>query len=172
MLPLLFVLSLLEIAGGLFLEQFKSSLLQNPALLIVLPVMIGMGGNLGSILAARISTALHLGTMDVRIRDPFVLSNGIAIVALAGTMSALVAGAAHTIGNLLGDGAMTFLHLFAITMASGVTLSIFVVFLAVSVTIISYKNGIDPDDTAIPVVTNLCDIMGVLILLGYVALLV
>lgn len=172
MLPLLFVLSLLEIGGGLFLEQFKASLLNNSALLIILPVMIGMGGNLGSIVAARISTKLHLGTMEVSLRDKTVMSNGVSAVALAGTLSVVVSMTAHLIGNVYGDGGMTFLSLLSVTMASGITLAVLVVFVATSVTIFSYRHGVDPDDTAIPVVTNICDIMGVLILIGYVVLLV
>lgn len=172
MLPLLFVLSLMEIMGGLFLEQFKALMVENPALLIILPVMIGMGGNLGSIIAARFSTALHLGTMDESFFDDQVVSNGLATCGLALTLSIFVALVAYGIGNLLGGGVMSFLSLFLVTVASGLTLAILVVLVATSVTIFSYKHGVDPDDTAIPIVTNICDIMGVLILIGYVLLLV
>jgi mgtE-like transporter len=36
----------------------------------------------------------------------------------------------------------------------------------------AYRLGADPDDVAIPVVTNLADVLGVLVLLGVVRLVV
>jgi mgtE-like transporter len=43
-------------------------------------------------------------------------------------------------------------------------LAIFAVVLSVAATYVSYQQGLDPDDTTIPVVTNVCDILGVVVL--------
>jgi Permease, similar to cation transporters len=62
-LPVLCILTIVEVGSGFVLERFEAQLLKYPALLALVPVTIGTAGNLGSILAARLSTALHLGTL-------------------------------------------------------------------------------------------------------------
>jgi len=56
MFPLLVVLSVLEMGSGFVLESLEATYLDNPTLLVLVPVMIGMGGNLGAIFSARLST--------------------------------------------------------------------------------------------------------------------
>ena len=52
--PLLLVLSVLEMGSGMVIEALESTYLENPVLLVMVPVMIGMGGNLGAIVASRL----------------------------------------------------------------------------------------------------------------------
>ena len=56
MLPVLLPLTVIEIGSGLVLGSFEATLLRYPSLLVLVPVTIGTAGNLGSILAARLST--------------------------------------------------------------------------------------------------------------------
>lgn len=170
MIPILMALSLLEMGGGAALERFKHAFLDNPAIIILLPVMIGMGGNLGAIMASRIATRLHLGTLDPDFRDEAIYAHVIAVFALAGTLSVLVAVAVHLIGNVIGMGTLSFARVLLITVSSGLSLAVFVVVMALAVTLYAFRHGIDPDDVAIPIVTNTCDIMGVLILIFYALL--
>lgn len=53
-----------------------------------------------------------------------------------------------------------------ITLVSGMSLAVVVILLSVGATYVSCRFGLDPDDTTIPVVTNVRDILGVLILSG------
>jgi len=64
MLPILAVLTAVELGSGLVLDTFEDTLLRYPSLLVLVPVTIGMAGNLGSVLAARLSTAFHLGLLS------------------------------------------------------------------------------------------------------------
>jgi len=90
MVPILLVLTLLELGSGLVLGRFESTLLASPALLVLVPVTIGTAGNLGSILAARLSTAFHLGTLSFSPTDPDLAGNALATVALALTVFPLI----------------------------------------------------------------------------------
>lgn len=168
MIPVLLVLSLLEMGSGLVLQELEQMFLANPTLLVLVPVMIGMGGNLGSILSSRLSTRLHLGTLDFSPRHPVILGNVAAVLVLALTMFTALGVLAHLVAQppLNVGGGMTLPETMAVSLISGMLLAVVAVLLSVTVTYASYRLGLDPDDTTIPVVTNLCDILGVVILAG------
>ena len=169
MVPLLALLALLQMTSGTVLETFEDQLLENPSLLILVPVMIGTAGNLGSIMSSRLSTQLHLGTLEFSLQNSNVKANVGAVLGLAATVFVLLGFAAWAIGQLLG-GRLTLGEVMFISVVSGMFLAFFVVFASLSATYASYRLGLDPDDTTIPVVTNICDITGVLILFTVVYL--
>lgn len=163
MMPLLIALSVLEMGSGFVLETLEETYLDNPVLLILVPVMIGMGGNLGSILSSRLTTRLHLGTLSFSPYNSDLRTNVIAILALAATVFSALGVAAYAIGRLLGEP-MGLGRLLTITLVSGMTLAVLAVALSIAAAYVSYRLGLDPDDTTIPVVTNVCDILGVVVL--------
>jgi mgtE-like transporter len=163
MFPLLVVLSVLEMGSGFVLESLEETYLDNPTLLVLVPVMIGMGGNLGAILSARLSTRLHLGTLEFDPRDRALWANVAAIFLLAGTVFSALGVAAWVVGRTIARP-MAFSDLFVISVVSGLLLAALAVCLSVAATYVSYRQGLDPDDTTIPVVTNVCDILGVIVL--------
>lgn len=55
-----------------------------------------------------------------------------------------------------------------IALVSGLLLAVLVV-ASVAAVELSYRTGLNPDDTTIPVVTTVCDIVGVLILFAVVS---
>ena len=167
LVPLLIALSVLQMVSGTVLETFEDQLLENPSLLVLVPVMIGTAGNLGSIMCARLSTQLHLGTLEFSRDNPDIRANIGAVFGLAATVFVLLGIASWGIGRALG-GTLGLGTLLFITIVSGMLLAGWVVVVSTLSVYGSYKLGYDPDDTTIPVVTNVCDITGVLILFGVV----
>ncbi|WP_255170902.1 magnesium transporter [Natrononativus amylolyticus] len=167
LVPLLVVLSALQMGSGAVLETFEDQLLENPSLLVLVPVMIGTAGNLGSIMCARLSTQLHLGTLEFSPSNPNVRANVVAVFGLAATVFVLLGVASWAIGRALG-GTLGLGTLLFITMVSGMLLAAWVVVVSSVSVYVSFRLGYDPDDTTIPVVTNVCDITGVLILFSVV----
>ena len=163
MFPLLVGLSALEMGSGFVLESLEETYLDNPTLLMLVPVMIGMGGNLGAILSSRLSTRLHLGTLEFDPRDGVLWTNVAAIMLLAATVFTALGVAAWVVGRLVAEP-MPFVDLLVIAVVSGMLLAALAVLLSVGATYVSYRQGLDPDDTTIPVVTNVCDICGVIVL--------
>ena len=164
MFPILVVLSVLEMGSGFVLETLEETYLGNPTLLVLVPVMIDMGGNLGAILSSRLSTRLHLGLLDFDPRDTVLWTNILAILALAGTIFTILGFVAYGVGHLITGEPMALWDLLVISVVSGMLLAVVAIVLSISATYVSYKQGLDPDDTTIPVVTNVCDILGVIIL--------
>lgn len=163
MLPLLIALSAIELVSGAVLETFRGVYLERPTLLVLLPVTIGMGGNLGALMSSRLSTGLHLGTVRLSPTDPGVLTNVVAVFGLAATVFAALGIAGTAVGRLAG-GTMPLATAIAVTLASGLALAAVVILVSLTVTWLAYRRGVDPDDVVVPVVTNVCDVSGILIL--------
>ncbi|MFC7204964.1 magnesium transporter [Haloferax namakaokahaiae] len=165
MLPVLLVLTLVELGSGLVLGSFEATLLEYPALLVLVPVTIGTAGNLGSILAARLSTSFHLGTLSFSPDDEELAGNAIATVALALTMFPIIGVGAWVLTFLVsGSTALSLGTILVVAVSSGATLAVLAVVVTFLATYIAYRFGLDPDDVVIPVVTNVCDVLGVLVL--------
>jgi mgtE-like transporter len=168
MIPLLAALSVLQLVSGTVLETYEEILLQYPALLVLVPVQIGTAGNLASITCSRLTTQLYLGTYELSPSNPALRANAGAVLGLAATVFGAVGVAAWAIGLALG-GSLALGRVLLISLVSGMALAALVVVASVAAVEVSYRVGLNPDDTTIPVVTNLCDVAGVLILFGVVS---
>ena len=172
MLPVLLALTLVELGSGLVLGSFEAQLYTYPTLLVLVPVTIGTAGNIGSILAARLSTAFHLGVLSFDPADDVLAGNVVATVALSLTLfPAMGVGGwaltALTARTQLGLGTVV-----TIAFLSGVALAVLAVAVTLVATYGAYRFGLDPDDVVIPVVTNVCDVLGVLVLFGAAAVVI
>ncbi len=167
MMPLLMMLSIIGLLAGFVLQEIEQIILMKPTLLILLPVMIAMGGNLGSILSSRLSTSLHLGTMSFHPGNDEILKNVSAVLTLSFTVFILLGITASGVSiNPFLDigGGLTLYESLTISLVSGLILTVLVIILSILTTYASFKLGMDPDDVTIPVVTNIGDILGVVIL--------
>lgn len=168
LLPILLILTVLELIGGLTLGAFETQLLRYPTLLVLVPVTIGTAGNLGSVLSARLSTAFHLGTLTFDIQDDEIAGNALTTIALALTVFPLVGVGAWVITTLLGTARLALMNVVAIALVSGIVLAGVTIVVAVTATYLAYHLELDPDNVVIPVVTNVCDVLGVLVLIAVI----
>jgi len=171
MLPLLLPLSLVEIGSGLVLGGAQETLLASPSLLVLVPVQIGTAGNLGSVMAARLSTAFHLGTLSFSPTDDTLAGNVLATVALSVTTFPVVGAGAWAATALVGRPALAPETVVLVAGVTGTVLAGLIVALTIGATYAAYRFGLDPDDVVIPVVTNGCDVLGVVVLIGSVVVL-
>ncbi|QSG10717.1 Permease, similar to cation transporter [Halapricum desulfuricans] len=163
MAPLLIALSMIVLIAGVTLEDARGLLAEYGILAVMVPTMIAAGGNLGAILSARLSTRLHLGLADLRVRDRTLWANVAAIYALGLTLFVALAVGAYTISRLTGDPAVTLFELLTIALGSGLAIVSIAVVASITATWASYRLGVDPDDVTIPVVTNVVDVLGMLV---------
>jgi mgtE-like transporter len=170
-LPVLLALTLVEIGSGLVLAGFESRLLSSPSLLVLVPVTIGTAGNLGSVLAARLSTAFHLGTLAFEPTDETLAGNAAATVALAVTVFPPIGLGAWGLAEVTAGATLAPSAVVAVAVTSGVVLAVLAVLVTAAATYAAYRFELDPDDVVIPVVTNVCDVLGVLVLFAVVELL-
>lgn len=171
-LPVLLALTLVEIGSGLVLGSFEADLLRYPSLLVLVPVTIGTAGNLGSVLASRLSTAFHLGTLSFDPTDEALAGNALATLALALSLFPVIGLGAWGLSALLGATALSPWTVLAVAVAAGAALAVLAVAVTLVATYAAYRFGLDPDDVVIPVVTNVCDVLGVVVLFASVRLVV
>jgi mgtE-like transporter len=163
-LPILLVLTVLELGGGLVLGSFEATLLRYPTLLVLVPVVIGTAGNLGSVLSARLSTAFHLGVLSFEPADETLLGNALATVLLAVSVFPVVGAGGWAVTALAGEPRLPVATVVGIALASGLVLAVLAALVAVTATYAAYRFELDPDDLVVPVVTNVCDVLGVIVL--------
>ena len=167
MFPLLVVLSIIVLWAGITLEEAEEFLDQYGILVIMVPTMVDMGGNLGAILSSRLTSRLHLGMTDFDPRDRILWANVGAIIALAVTIFTALALGAYVLGFVLGFGTDVSLGaLLAISLISGMSVAVIAIVFSFGAAFASYRLGIDPDDTTIPIVTNVVDVFGMVIFIG------
>ena len=165
MFPLLVVLSIIVLWAGITLEDAEELLEQYGLLAVMVPTMVDMGGNLGAILSSRLSTRFHLGTTEIDLKDRVLWANIAAVLALAATIFTALAVGAWAIGQVI-NAALPLSTLLVISLTSGMAVAVIAVVFSILATYGSYKLGVDPDDTTIPIVTNVVDVCGMIIFIG------
>ncbi len=171
-LPVLVALTTLELVGGLALDGFEATLLRYPTLLVLVPVTIGTAGNLGSVLAARLSTAFHLGTLRFAPTDERLVGNALAVLGLSVTVFPAVGVGGWLVTTLTGDPRLPVGTVVAVAATSGVVLGGVAIVVASVTTYVAYRAGLNPDEYVVPVVTNVCDVLGVVVLFAVVRVVV
>jgi len=169
MFPLLIVLSIIVLWAGITLEDAEELLEQYGILAVMVPTMVDMGGNLGAILSSRLSTRFHLGTTEIDLKDRVLWANIGAVIGLAATIFTALAIGAWAIGQVIG-APLPLSTLLLISLSSGMAVAVIAVVFSLLATYGSYKLGVDPDDTTIPIVTNVVDVCGMVIFIGISAL--
>lgn len=169
-MPLLILLMALGIAAGHILKQNENLLLKAPIFLVMIPVINGIGGNLGAILGARLSSGLHLGSITPKHQGKELQKNILSTVLLGIISYTTITIFILIVSPLMGigaesDGVNILFKVGYIMIGTGLLLIAIVIFISVLVARFSFEHGFDPDNTVIPVVTTLCDVLGIICLM-------
>ncbi|MBW6470940.1 MAG: magnesium transporter [Methanosarcinaceae archaeon] len=160
-LPVLLITCVIGIAAGQILNLRVDSLISMPVLLIMIPALIKIGGDTGSMLGARLSSAFHMGLGSHIHKNPVIRNSVIAAIIVGITASialSMIMWFVSTWMNL-GMGFVTLLQISLIT----TSLELFIVFSAtIVIAVTSHRYGLDPDDTVIPLIATIGDLVGVL----------
>ena len=153
--------------AGLVLSGMRAELRGVPGLLVLVPALLATRGNVYGSLGARISTALHQGLIEPRVRagDERLRAAVAAAVANGLLASAVAAVAAVAILTLLGDPVAPLPVLLAIAVLSGLLSGLTLAGVVVTAVFAGYRRGHDPDTLVGPLVTTTGDVFGMAFLL-------
>ena len=165
--PVLCIAIVLDVLAGAVVEpRTQGVFLPLPALLIILPGFLENTGALGSILAARLGSKLHLGAITPRAKpDAAALLDLTVVLALGITVYAITAVATLGLSELLGKaypGALTFI---GVVMVGGLMATLVAAIIGYYAAILAHRFGFDPDNHTIPLVTSGMDLLGVICLI-------
>ncbi len=145
---------------GAFFEEFAFSY---PVILIALPGLMDLRGNVFGALASRFTTLLYLGEMKPSLRDENVLK-GVSL-GLSLSMLPLVVLLAVGVANV---GITESLPSVLIIFASTVIVSALLGWVTAAATVIPFRRGMDPDSVATPLVVTFGDLLTIPTLAAFV----
>ena len=169
-IPLLTICIGVEVLIGQLLHS-NQGIMTIPIILALIPVINGVGGNIGSILGARLASGLHTGIITVDSKDKELRKNVVSTFIL-GLVTFFVLGVLiYVLLPFIGlnVSVIGFGRLMLIVVCAGIMLILCLIGLSLISAIYSYKKGIDPDNSVTPIVTTSGDALGILCLFLIVA---
>ncbi len=165
-LPAILLSLLLEFSAGIFLgKYFEKLMLHYPLILVVLPGIMGLRGNIFGAISSRFTSALYLGEIEPKLGDRKVLE-----IILTGVSLSILPVAILWFIGVAKLGLNNAFAVFAILIASTIFVSMILGLTAASVTIIPFRRDIDPDAIATPIVTSVADLLTIPTLILFVLL--
>ncbi len=169
-IPLLTMLIGVEVLIGQVLNT-NQSIMTIPLILALVPVVNGVGGNIGSILGARLASGLHTGIINLDIHDKELKKNvsstfllGIITFFILSVLTYLLLPFTGMDVSVINLG-----RLIMIVVGAGVLLVTCLIGLSLVSAYYSFKKGLDPDNSVIPIVTTSGDALGIICLFIMVA---
>lgn len=158
--------------AGVVLEARIEQWISAPVLLIMIPSFIASCGSLGGILSSRLASKLHLGLLEPRTVPGRVALLDISVAFLFATFAFTAIGlAAWATATAFGFSPPGPLLVIGIALGAGLLSTVILAFVAYWAAAASYRFGLDPDNEAIPIVTSVMDLLGLLCLVGVTAML-
>ena len=176
---LLTICIFIEILAGQALNS-QEDIINIPLILAAIPVVNGIGGNLGSILGARITSGLHVGYIKPDFRDKTLLSNIFSILALAFVvfivlvlLMLVLLPATGIPLNLPGESGTGVIYKFIIiVVGAGFIMTTLIVIIGVLSAFWAFRRGMDPDNVVTPITTTSGDMIGITIIIVLVLMIV
>ncbi|MDI6722272.1 MAG: magnesium transporter [Candidatus Aenigmarchaeota archaeon] len=165
--PILTLGIVLDAFAGMILQSNINSLAVLPIVLFLVPGFLEQGGNIGNILASRISTRLHLGTMDpkfeiskearIEIINTYIFA--FILFPLLGTLTLIA-------GSFLGIGGVAGYLMLKTVLIAGIIITTVITAVAFFISILSFRLNMDPDNTTLPLIASTADVVGVVSLIA------
>lgn len=161
-LPILLLAATADALAGLVVQSRLDEFAVFPALLVLIPPILGNAGGLGGMLSSRLASKLHLGALTPRGLPEAVAFLDFSIILLTAVLTFPVLGlAAHALAVLLGLGSPGAATTIGITVMAGFLVTLVTAFVAYYSAAASYRLGLDPDNHGLPMITGSIDLLGV-----------
>jgi mgtE-like transporter len=143
-----------------------------PALLVLIPPFLEDAGSLGSIVAARLGSKLHLGSIRPRLLPERLAWLDITLLApWALSVFTLVGISADLIAHAAGLATPGIVKMIEISLLAGYLATLGAAVVAYGTAVATFRFGLDPDNHGVPMVTSSIDLLGMFALVGSIVLL-
>ena len=151
---------LTSLIAGLTLAGMDHRIHEVQGLFVLIPVSIGMRGNIFGALAARLGTSIHSGLFDVSWeREGPLAQNVYGATRLTLVTSVTMALIARGVAGLIGLETVSALDFVVVALVGGVLSSVFVLGVTIYISIASWKRGWDLDSVGAPLITAIGDVV-------------
>jgi mgtE-like transporter len=151
--------TLASFVAGLTLSHITSTLTALPGLLVLVPAAVGMRGTIFGAIGARLGTSIHAGLFEPNLRRGGVLQQNVEVAWITTLTSSLWLAALARLASAIVDpqGTISIWSLVTISVVGGALGSVFILFVTVGMSVVSYRRGYDLDAVGTPLVTALGD---------------
>ena len=164
-LPVLLACLVFEIGAGIVIQNEQDSLIEYGVLLILLPAFLNQGNALSGMLTSRLSSRIHLGTLDtgwVPQKDAY--RNFAAIYICAMVTFLYIGLISYGAACITTSGSLNLAPTLAIILIAGFLATTILSFLSYYVAVAATRFGLDPDDHCIPITSSVMDLVGAIVL--------
>lgn len=162
--PTLLICVLIGLFAGVMLEKSLTGI-KGTLVMVMVPLLNGIGGNLGCILGARLGSALHLGTVEPRLKGRVLKKNVHASVLTSVGIFSFISVIFFVVACIWGMGfVIAIKHALAFILA-GMLLTPVIVMSILILAFLSFQKGLDPDNVVIPIATSIIDVASAISLL-------
>ncbi|BBL68539.1 magnesium transporter [Methanoculleus chikugoensis] len=146
--------------AGVYLGSAREVLALIPGLMVLLPSIIDMRGNIAGVLASRLSSSMHLGEFSIDFEEGSVLGDNVRASFVITVLIAFVLGIfAYAASLLSGLPTVSITDLVLISVTSGIVSGLLVMGITLLIALISYRYGLDLDMIGAPTVTTSGDVV-------------
>ena len=154
-----------EILAGLALANMYELYELIPGLLMIVPGLMSLRGNISSTLAQRIGSALHIGVISWDLGFNRELKENVKASIILSVMAAiLLTVGASLITLITGVKSIGFFGFFTITFVTIMITTAIQLVITITLSMYVHKRGIDPDNVIIPLITTMNDVIVVYVL--------
>jgi mgtE-like transporter len=170
--PVLSLCILLDLGAGLTIEEQLTSLVDYPALLVLIPLFLQNSNALGGILTSRTASMLHMGTMHPdKLPGKVSYENFAIIYIFAIWVFTLASVTTHFVSLAMGLASPGLMIMIVLGLVAGLITVTVLNYLSYYVAVTTFMFSLDPDDHSIPITSSAIDFVGSLALMGIIVML-
>lgn len=163
-LPFLIICGIGEVFAGTLFGYMKDLFIEYPGLIIILPAVIGMRGNIVTTMGSRLGSSIHLGVIDPRnvMSNPETHENIYATLVLSTVMAIITAVVAFSTSVSAGVETIGLPALVIVTLLSSLIAGFILVAITIGIMVLSFSRGLNPDNVTAPILTTVGDIISII----------
>jgi mgtE-like transporter len=166
-LPLLIFCGLGGIVAGSTLSVMADIIQNIPGLIVVIPAIIALRGNISTAFGSRLGSAYHLGIIDAEnMWNNELKQNVIGSLVLSFLISTIIGILAYGTTILFFDVHPDPLKLISIVLLAGIISAIILTLMTIVIIFIVFKRGYDPDNITGPALATFGDIVTMFCIFG------
>lgn len=153
------------ILSGVILSGMTNELELIPGLIVIVPGVMGLRGNISSTLGSRLSSAIHMGLITkIDYKNKELTNNIVSSMILTVIISIFLGVLGHYISVFLGFGSAGLIKLVLISLLSGFFSGLILSFVSAYLSIGAFRFGFDPDNIVTPAIATIGDVISVMMI--------
>ncbi len=165
-LPLIIFCGLGAIVAGSTLGVMADLFKEIPGLIVVIPAIIAMRGNISTAFGSRLGSAYHLGIIDAdNLWNEELKQNIIGSLVLS-FFIAIIIGALSYVTSLLFHVYPNPIKLISIVLLAGIISAVILTMMTIGIIYLVFKRGYNPDNITGPALATFGDIVSMLCIFG------